>query len=181
MIPFIWILLEQFWLAITTNILLAVNYPYPFFIWPVMFVIDNVSLIIHEGGHTIFGFFNWRFLTILGGTLLECLIPFLLFISTWRNKQITLAQFSLFWLGFTWLEAAAYCSDAQYLNLPLIGGLPKSAHDFMNLLTMTDLILYSKEIAWTMYAVAVVCFIGTLLWPLTKRPELERIHLDLKL
>lgn len=179
--PFLWILLEQFWVALGKNIMFALDYPYPFFMWPIMFVIDNVTLIIHEAGHTIFGFFGWRFLTILGGTLLQILIPFLIFTSAWWNKQISLAQFALFWTGFAWLDSAAYCADAQQLKLPLIGGLPKSAHDYMNMLTQLDLITYSMQIAWLMYGIGALCFIGALLWPLTKRPELERIHLDLKL
>ena len=179
--PFIWIVMEQFWMAIRVNIQFAVNYPYPMFVGPVMFIIDITSLIIHEGGHTLFGFFGWRFLAILGGSLLETLIPFLLFLTAWNKKQITLAQFSLFWTGFTWLEAAAYCYDAYDTKMPLIGGLGREAHDFMNMLSDLNILDKHEIIAWILYAIGVICFIGALAWPLMNKPEEPTFHLDLDL
>ena len=181
LLPFIWISLEQFWMAIRVDILYAVNYPYPFFIWPIMFVIDNVSLIIHEGGHFIFGLFGWRFLGILGGTLMGLLIPFLLFLTAWSKKQFTLAQFSLFWTGFTWLETAAYCYDAVATKMPLIGDLPITAHDFRNLLMQTKLLNEHETLAWLFYTLGVICFVMALLWPLRNRPEPEMQYQNLKL
>jgi hypothetical protein len=173
-----WVVIEQFWMALNANILFAVNYPYPFFIWPLMFVLDNLTLIIHEGGHTIFGFFGWRFLGILGGTLMQLLIPFLIFLSAWYKKQITLAQFSLFWLGFSWMDSAAYCYDAMFRNLPLIGNLPKSAHDFHNMLIDLNLINHYKTIAWIMFSIGFLILALGLLWPLFKKEELEYVNLS---
>ena len=87
LVHFVWIILKQFWMAINVNILFAVQYQYPKGMGLIMFVVDNVSLLIHEAGHMIFGIFGWRFLGILGGTLLEILIPFLLFLTAWNKKQ----------------------------------------------------------------------------------------------
>lgn len=172
-----WVILEQFWMAIRHNILFAVDYPYPFFLWPFLFILDNLTLIIHEAGHTLFGFFGWRFLGILGGTLMQMLIPFLLFLSAWYKDQRILAQFSLFWLGFSWLDSAAYCADAYQTRLPLIGNLPVSAHDFSNMLTQLQIMDKYLTIAWTMYGIGFVILVAGLIWPLFKKKELEYVNL----
>ena len=166
-----WILAEQFWMALARNILMAVRYPYPPLMGILFFLMDNITLILHEGGHTIFGIFGWRFLTILGGTLMQILIPFLVFVSAWWKKQKVLAQFSLFWLGYAWVDTAAYCADAMFQDLPLIGNLPKSAHDFTNMLTMTGLLDSYRTVAWIIYVIGVLILILGILWPLFQRKE----------
>ncbi|MEO1023678.1 MAG: hypothetical protein AAFW89_14130, partial [Bacteroidota bacterium] len=161
----IWIVTEQFWVALTFNIMAAVNYPYPFFVSPLFFVVDYVTLIIHEAGHTLFGLFGNRLLTILGGSILEILLPFLIFLSGWMRKQRSVAQFSLFWLGFCWYDTAAYCVDAPFRLLPLIGDLPKSAHDFYNILTELNLMSESRTIAMIMFSIGFIAMIASLLYP----------------
>jgi len=169
---------HQFWLAIARNILMAVNYSYPGLLSPLLFVLDTVTLIIHEGGHTIFGLFQWRFLTILGGSLLQLLIPFLILASAWWNRQQLLTQFAWFWLGFSWMDTAAYCADAKYRDLPLIGNLPKSAHDFNNMLSMTGLIDHYRTIAWFLFAIGFLCFLAALLWPLIDKEKADLVDLS---
>ena len=176
-----WILVEQFWMALSRNILLAVNYPYAFFVAPFFFVLDNLILIIHESGHTIFGIFRWRFLTILGGTLMELLIPFLLFISAWLKHQKVLAQFSLFVLGYAWFDSSAYCMDAYYQQLPLIGNLPKSAHDFTNMLSSLNLLDHYKTISWFMFLIGFIVIILSLAWPaFYSQKKTDEEFIDLK-
>lgn len=173
-----WVVVEQFWMAIRQNILFAVNYPYPFFIWPLMFILDNLTLIIHEAGHTIFGFFGWRFLGILGGTLMQLLIPFMILISAWLKEQRILAQFSLFWLGFSWMDSAAYCADAYLTRLPLIGNLPRSAHDFLNMLSQLHILDKYLIIAWIMYGIGFLILILGLIWPLFRKKEYDFVNLS---
>lgn len=174
-------LLIQFWKAINVNIIFAVRYEHAFpFSW-IYFILDTFTLIIHEAGHTFFSFTGSRFWTILGGSLLQLMIPFAIFVVGWINKNTILAQFGLFWVGFSWLETAAYCSDAVYANLPLIGGLGKSAHDFKNLLTMTDTLRYYEIFAFTMYLFAIFCFLVAIFLPKLKPQESEYVVLDLGL
>ncbi|MCG8373014.1 MAG: hypothetical protein MI700_05755, partial [Balneolales bacterium] len=174
--------------ALFRNILWAVNYDYPGILFPLMFVIDNTTLILHEGGHSIFGLFGWRFLGVAGGTLMQLLIPFAIFISAWLKNQKTIAQFFLFWLGFSWMDTAAYCMDARFQQLPLIGNLPKSAHDFTNLMNMTGLMDHYIFIAWTFFFIGFLILILSLLWPgfyqqkqsgyIDLETELEKAGLD---
>lgn len=158
--------LKQYYFALSRNILMAVKYPYPGILKPFLIPLDFLTLFIHEAGHTLFGVFGWEFLTIAGGTLLQVLIPFVLLISTIWNKQMPAAQLSFFWLGFSWMSTAAYCADARWTDLPLIGNLPESAHDFKNLLTMTGLMDHYMTLAWIFYLIGLLCLGSALLWPL---------------
>lgn len=176
-----WFIIKQFWWALRFNVFFAVNYDHVALFNILYFLMDNLTLIIHEAGHTIFGLFGWRFLTILGGTLLQMLIPFAIFMVAWINKQQFTAQFSLYWLGFCWLDSAAYCADAFLRQLPLIGNLPKSAHDFNNMLSMTGLMDSYKTIAWIMFGIGILILLAGILWPLIQRKEIKTMNLDLNL
>src|SRR4051812_24863367 len=44
------------------------------------------DLVFHEAGHVIFGFFG-RFLTVLGGSLLQCLVPIILAVAFLRQRN----------------------------------------------------------------------------------------------
>ncbi|HCD53404.1 MAG TPA: hypothetical protein DEQ34_13225, partial [Balneolaceae bacterium] len=135
------ILMTEFaWTGLSVNVMLTLNYPFVFPFSFIYFLTDNLNLIIHESGHTIFGIFGWRFLTVLGGTLMQLLIPFSVFLYAHINRSKITAQISLFWLGMNWIDSAIYCADAYYQNLPLIGNLPKSSHDYLNLLSSLNIL-----------------------------------------
>jgi len=178
---FSWFIIKQFWIAIGSNIYRAVSYDHVFGFSIVYFIMDNLSLIIHEAGHTIFGIFGWRFLTILGGTLLECLIPFMVAVIAWRNQKLFLAQAALYWLGFTWFDAAAYAADAFYRQLPLIGNLPRSAHDFFNLLSQLNLLSNYKTVAWVLFSIGLSMLILSIILPFFHNNRSREVNLDLKL
>lgn len=175
-----WFIVKQFYMTIEYNILLAVSYKHVLGFSIIYFVMDNLTLIIHEAGHTIFGLFGWRFLTVLGGTLLQMLIPFVLFIVSWRNRQIIAAQLSLYWLGFAWLDSAAYCADAYSQDLPLIGNLPKSSHDFLNILSDLNILDHYMTVAWVLYFIGILILLSGILLPLLKTRQTNYVDLDLK-
>jgi len=178
---FSWFILKQFYLAIRFNIFYAVLYDQPFGFGIIYFLMDNLTLIIHEAGHTIFGIFGWRFLTILGGTLMQMLIPFLIVIWGWFNKKQFIIQASLYWLGFAWIDSAAYADDALDKAMPLIGNLPKSAHDFGNLLSSINLLEQHATVAWIMYSIGLLILLFSVIYPVLIPEETEYINLDLKL
>ncbi|HCI72005.1 MAG: hypothetical protein CL662_08340 [Bacteroidetes bacterium] len=176
-----WFIVKQFYMSLEYNILLAVSYKHVFGFSMIYFVIDNLTLIIHEAGHTIFGIFGWRFLTVLGGTLLQILLPFLLFIVSWRSRKIVVSQASLYWLGFAWLDSAAYCADAYTQDLPLIGNLPKSSHDFLNILSDMNILNHYKTISWVMFVIGCFILITGIALPYFSKKRTETVNLDLKL
>ena len=57
--------------------------------------IDNANLVVHEGGHNLFGWFGPT-LGLWGGTLLQWLVPFLLAVYFFTQRQIPGFAFSLF-------------------------------------------------------------------------------------
>lgn len=178
----IWITIERVVLALTENILVTINYPYPPILGLAFFLIDTMDLILHEGGHTIFGLFGWRFLTILGGSLMAILIPFLLFLTAWNKKQKILAQACLFQMGYSTFVSAVYCADAYYKVLPLIGNdESKAGHDYANMLSHFYIVDKHMEVAWVIFSFGLFFLIMSLTWPQFNRKETEYIDLSKEL
>lgn len=142
---------------------------------------DTVTLIIHEAGHTIFGVFGWRFLTILGGTLMQLIIPLLIVLYGFINKQYKTTQCAFYWLGFAWLDTAVYAADAYYKQLPLLGNLPKSSHDFGNLLSQLQWLDHYKSVAWVLYTIGCLMLIIAIIWPIFSDEDIRYVDLNLDL
>lgn len=180
-IPFCWVLAEQFWMALKWEISFSWIYPYPFFLSPFFFLIDNFLLIIHEAGHTFFRVFGSRFMAILGGTLLELLLPFLVFVWGWWNYNRIVAQLGLLLTAFAWIESSAYAADAFDRKMPLIGNLPKSAHDFYNIFTMHGILEHYMTVAWIMYWIGIITLLIFFFWPLLERKRYDYVDIDIEL
>jgi hypothetical protein len=80
--------------------------------------IDNANLVIHEGGHNLFGWFGPT-LGLWGGTLLQWLVPFLLAAYFYTQRQTAGFVFCLFFFFENWLYTATYMADARAQQLPL--------------------------------------------------------------
>ncbi len=180
-IPFCWVLAEQFWMALKWEISFSWNYPYPFFLSPFFFFIDNFLLIVHEAGHTLFGFIGGRFLTILGGTLFEVLLPFGIFVYGWYNHKRFTAQTGLLLTAFAWIESSAYAADAMDRRMPLIGNLPKSSHDFYNLFSMKGVLTEHLTYAWVMYWIGIIILLLFLFWPFFEKKHYEHVNIEMEL
>lgn len=86
----------------------------------VVFVLDTINLFIHEGGHLLCRMFGER-MYVLGGSLVQCLLPFMLLVGTWREKPHQLG-YPLFWLGQNLVNVSVYIADAPHKNLKLLAG-----------------------------------------------------------
>ena len=126
--------------------------------------IDNADLIIHEAGHLFFKFFG-RYIYTLGGTLMQIILPSLIFLYFFRNHYRTGMQVSLLWLGQNFINISVYAADAQAQKLPLLGG-NKVYHDWHYLLNETGLLHYDSEVGIFFFSVAVLLFIITIIMPL---------------
>ncbi|WP_421774503.1 hypothetical protein [Gracilimonas sp.] len=168
-------------MALKWEISFSWNYPYPFFLSPFFFLIDNFLLIVHEAGHTIFGSVAGRFLTILGGTLFEILLPFAIFAYGWYNHKRLIAQTGLLLTAFAWIESAAYAADAMDRRMPLIGNLPKSSHDFYNLFSMKGVLTEHMTYAWIMYWIGIATLLLFFVWPLIERKQYDYVDIEMDL
>lgn len=96
---------------------------------PYLFI-DGVNLAFHEAGHLFFRPFGST-LHILGGTLLQLLVPGLL-CGYFLVKQQTPfpAALCAWWLGESLTNVAVYMADARVMRLDLVGG---GEHDWNTL------------------------------------------------
>ena len=107
-----------------------------------------VNLPFHEAGHILFAPFG-RFLAILGGSLLQVVIPL---VCAWTLRRRTEDPFGAavcaWWAGENLVDLAPYIADARALQLILIGGhtgAEVEGHDWEALLT---------TLGWMRYDVA---------------------------
>lgn len=180
MLPFFYYTLHQIYWALRYNIFFTVTYDFPFPINFIYFLLDNFLLIVHEAGHTFFGIFGVRFITILGGSLFQILLPFFIFLYTWINRKKIGIQLSLALLGLSWLGVAGYAADGAQRQLPLIGGLPKEAHDWYNLLQRMGMLEFDLHFGVVFAITGMLCYLLALLTPLWfKKYEQVRLNLNI--
>lgn len=110
-----------------------------------------VNLVFHEAGHILFSAFG-RFMSILGGSLLQLLVPFVLMLAfALRFGNPFAAAVCLWWLGQSAMDLAPYVNDARAGRLLLLGGYTgremPGIHDWENILNYLEIIRYDHEIA----------------------------------
>ena len=117
--------------------------------------IDLANLVVHEGGHLLFGWFGPT-LGLWGGTLLQWLVPFLLAAYFFVQRQIAGFAFGLFFFFENWLYTATYMADARAMALPLVsaGDSDYVEHDWNTIFSNLGVLHYDTRIA------AVVSFLG---------------------
>lgn len=97
-----------------------------------------ILLYIHEAGHLLFSVFG-RTMNILGGSLLQVLAPAVWYVTA-LSEGSRLRFTALFFTGLSLMDVSIYMKDAAMLQLPLIGGLSSTHHDWKNLFEQWDLI-----------------------------------------
>ena len=102
-------------------------------------MVHNVNLVFHEAGHLLFAVFGSDTLTVMGGSLNQLLIPFIVCISFFYKRDQAGTAFALLWFFGNFIDVSIYMADGRFLNLPLIGGLGLEAHDWRNLFNHFDL------------------------------------------
>jgi len=109
--------------------------------------LDSANLVVHEGGHNLFGWFGPT-LGLWGGTLLQWLVPFLLAAYFFTQRQTTGFVFSLFFFFENWLYTATYMADARDQALPLVttGDPDFVEHDFHAIFSSLGVLDYDTKI-----------------------------------
>lgn len=98
-------------------------------------IFGGLNLAIHEGGHLLFVWSGNDFLTVSGGTVLQCLCPVFAGIMFYRQKDFFAITVALFWLGTNFAHIAPYAADARAQLLPLVSPFPGApGHDWNYLL-----------------------------------------------
>lgn len=105
--------------------------------------LDGVDLLIHEAGHVVFAPFG-EFVSFLGGTLFQLLIPLAFLASFLRRGQPYAAAVMLWWVAQNLGNISVYIRDARTQLLPLVGG---GVHDWGYLLGRLGLLAHDGAIA----------------------------------
>ncbi len=110
-------------------------------------LIDHVNLLIHEGGHLLFGWLGST-LGLWGGTLLELIVPFALAVYFTFQRHTTGAAFAAFFFFENWLYIGTYMADARSQGLPLVtvGDAEGSGHDWFNIFSSLGLLSHDRTI-----------------------------------
>ncbi len=127
--------------------------------------IDVANLIVHEGGHNLFGWFGPT-LCLWGGTLLQWLVPFLLAVYFFTRRETAGFVFCLFFFFENWLYTATYMADARAVALPLVTtGDPEFArHDFNAIFSSLGVLAYDTKIAAVVRALGWCGMIAIVVW-----------------
>jgi hypothetical protein len=127
--------------------------------------IDSANLIVHEGGHNLFSWFGPT-LCLWGGTLLQWLVPLLLAVYFFSQRETAGFVFCLFFFFENWLYTATYMADARAMVLPLVTtGDPEFAkHDFNTIFSSLGVLDYDTTIAAVVRAVGWIGMIGVVIW-----------------
>ncbi|MGC4096911.1 MAG: hypothetical protein QM706_07320 [Nitrospira sp.] len=126
-----------------------------------------INLPFHEAGHVIFIPFG-RFMTILGGSLGQILIP-IVCLGTFivKTRDPFGAAVALWWTAESMMDIAPYINDARALDLMLIGGVTgkeTDGHDWNNILTMLNMLEWDHRLAHFTYNVGILLMLGSFLW-----------------
>lgn len=128
-----------------------------------------INLPFHEAGHIVFRPFG-SFITSLGGTLGQFIIPSICFYAFLiKNANPFAAAVCFWWIGENFLDIAPYINDARAGDLPLLGGnvghsSPYGFHDWEYILTESGLIKHDQTIAGFSFFIGSVIMIAALIW-----------------
>ena len=123
-------------------------------------LIDNVNLIIHEGGHFLFGWFGYT-IGILGGTLGELLVPLLIAIYFFWHRQTAALAFAAFWFFENFLYIGTYMADARTQVIPLVG---TGEHDWEFLFSHWGVLGHDRTIGGLTRRLGWLGMLATVVW-----------------
>jgi hypothetical protein len=125
-----------------------------------------INLPFHEAGHIIFSPFG-RFLTILGGSLMQLLVPAVCGAALYFQTDDPFgAAVCAWWMGENLLDLAPYINDARSLQLMLLGG-PANAvegHDWEAILESLGWLHLDHAIANAAHSIGAVLMVAALAW-----------------
>ena len=131
-----------------------------------MYPFGLANFLFHEGGHLIFGVlcFGNQFMTVLGGSLMQLLIPMACLAHFYIRKSTAGALFCVAWVGQNLIDIAFYMADAKQQVLILItgtSGTEGSFHDWRFLLDVFGLTKHAVGLGCVVFFFG--CVLG--LWP----------------
>lgn len=122
------------------------------------------DLVFHEAGHLLFGMFG-RFMSVLGGSLTQVLIPVIVAVAFVRQEQPFGAAIGAWWAGQNLVDLAPYIADARSLRLVLLGGRTGAeveGHDWEFILNQLGISHFDRSIGLATHALGILIMVGSL-------------------
>jgi len=137
--------------------------------------LHSINLPFHEAGHILFSPFG-RFMTILGGSLMQVLIPLVCAVSFGRRRDWFAMLACSWWAGQNLIDLAPYIADARALQLVLLGGFTGAeveGHDWEAILQTLGWLHLDRSLGRAAHVLGSITMIGsmaaaawiTYLWP----------------
>jgi hypothetical protein len=150
-------------------------------------VLHLPDLVFHEAGHVIFAFMG-RFMTVLGGSLFQFLVPVILSIAFVRQRNFYGAVVCAWWAGQSLVDVSPYIADARALQLVLIGGhtgAEVEGHDWEFILTQLGWLHLDTRLGLAAFRIGLALMIAAIAWGavivVRNRPDqhLDNLHIDM--
>jgi hypothetical protein len=127
--------------------------------------IDSANLVVHEGGHLLFGWLGPT-LGLWGGTILQWLVPFMLAVYFLSRRQTAAFVFCAFFFFENWLYTATYMADARAMDLPLVtvGDPDFVEHDWHAIFSSLGVLQQDTRIAAAVRLLGWCGMLGTMVW-----------------
>jgi hypothetical protein len=130
--------------------------------------LDYANLAIHEAGHPLFGIsagpdeagFGYM-LMILGGTLLELIVPFACAVAFFFRREVTGVAFCVFWFFENFLYIGHYMATARTMDIQVVGS---GDHDWEIVFSHWNLLVRDQQIGHATQALGWIGMIATLAW-----------------
>jgi hypothetical protein len=122
------------------------------------------DLVFHEAGHIIFSPFG-RFMTVLGGSLLQVLVPVIAAVAFLKQHEQFGAAICAWWAGQNFIDLAPYIADARRLRITLLGGRTGAevdGHDWEYILTQLGMLHLDGRLGMAAYGLGMILMVGSL-------------------
>ncbi len=129
--------------------------------------LDSLDLAIHETGHLVFAA-GGETLAILGGTLMQLIVPAVFAGALWRAGDRHGATVPLWWAGQNCWNISVYVKDARTQQLPLVGG---GEHDWTTLLDQWGWLERDQVLGGAVYLLGFLLYLAAIVggWILLHR------------
>jgi hypothetical protein len=127
---------------------------------------DLVFVPIHEGGHLLFGWFGNEWLMVVGGTLLQLLVPFALAVYFSSRRQIAGTAFCAFFFFEQFLPVGTYMADArsQSLTYVTVGDPDLAEHDWFYLFSRAGVLDHDTQIGGMFRVLGWIGMLAVVAW-----------------
>jgi hypothetical protein len=128
--------------------------------------LDLPNLVFHEAGHFLFMPFG-RFMTVLGGSLTQVLVPIVCAVAFVRQENPFAAAVCAWWAGENLINLAPYIADARALRLPLLGGATGAeveGHDWEYLLGTLGWLHLDRTLGRAAQVTGVAVMMASIVW-----------------